>query len=193
MLNITPEDERLYRMIIHEREVTLCTIAQASDLVEAEKSSSDNHCRVMKQAVEMGEAGHIPDTYDIQQFHRDMFPHGGDWRQSEVWFKGCEVTPPPAYRVSSLMREYADDSKWWLTFSKEDAYIRLAHLHIQFEFTHPFTDGNGRIGRILLNCYAAYLNLPFIKISHHEKDQYIDCLQYKDENALAQLFKECSM
>jgi Fic family protein len=45
-------------------------------------------------------------------------------------------------------------------------------MHIRFEHLHPFEDGNGRIGRILLNLHRRALKLPFLVIKESEKDEY---------------------
>ena len=58
-----------------------------------------------------------------------------------------------------------------------DPLIRMAVMHYQFEAIHPFTDGNGRTGRILNILYLAQeklLNLPILCLSRyiiaHKKD-----------------------
>jgi fido (protein-threonine AMPylation protein) len=45
-------------------------------------------------------------------------------------------------------------------------------MHIRFEYLHPFEDGNGRMGRILLNLHRRALKLPFLIIKESEKDEY---------------------
>ncbi len=45
-------------------------------------------------------------------------------------------------------------------------------FHIRFEYIHPFVDGNGRMGRILLNLHRRALKLPFLVIKESEKDEY---------------------
>ncbi len=64
-----------------------------------------------------------------------------------------------------------------------DPLIKMALLHYQFEAIHPFSDGNGRTGRILLLLYlklSGLLNTPAIYLSEYiikNKDEYYKCLR----------------
>ncbi len=55
---------------------------------------------------------------------------------------------------------------------KEKREQMCKEMHIRFEFLHPFVDGNGRMGRILLNLHRRALKLPFLIIKESEKDEY---------------------
>lgn len=194
-LHVTPEDERLHKvvlqgneMLIRQKEIAVCSLAEASDLLEFERDVQLRaaHQRAMYQAITWGEAGHIPDSYDILELHAMLFPNGGQWRTCNVLIRGSDHVPPNAVVVPMLMKEHVDNVRWWLT-SNYDPYIKLAHTHLEFLLVHPLQDGNGRVSRLLLNNQAAYLNLPFIKIA--DRDRYIDLLEAKDEPGLAEFFK----
>ena len=66
--------------------------------------------------------------------------------------------------------------------SDDDPLVRLAIVHAQFEFLHPFLDGNGRIGRILVPIFLfekALLSEPTFYMSEYfeeNRDEYIDRL-----------------
>lgn len=171
----------------------MVSLAQASDLVENERDVQLRraHRQAMCQAIEQGESGHIPDSTDIRELHAALFPYGGEWRTCNAIIKGSPHVPPPPERLPILMFEFAEDCRWWLTSSKENDYIKLAHLHLEITKIHAFPDGNGRLARLLLNSHAAYLGVPFIKID--DRDRYIDLLQAEDEAGLAELFKESSI
>jgi len=70
-----------------------------------------------------------------------------------------------------------------------DLLIKLAIMHYQFEAIHPFTDGNGRTGRILNILYLVekgLLDNPILLLSHYilkTKSQYYQCLREMTENA----------
>ena len=74
----------------------------------------------------------------------------------------------------------------WETYihdeSDVDPLIRMAVAHYQFEAIHPFTDGNGRTGRIVNNLFlikAGLLNLPILYLSRyiiHNKNDYYELL-----------------
>jgi Fic family protein len=101
-------------------------------------------------------------------------------RDEQVWIGnalGNVYTPPEP--GTSLNRRLDD----WLKFAGKkddiDVLIRIAFLHYQFEAIHPFSDGNGRTGRILnvlLLCYYELLDLPVLYLSKfilkHKSDYY---------------------
>ena len=57
---------------------------------------------------------------------------------------GVSHVAPPAFRVHELMRQLFD----WLSETKEHPLVASSVFHYEFEFIHPFSDGNGRIGRL---------------------------------------------
>jgi len=57
-----------------------------------------------------------------------------------------------------------------------------AYFHARFEYIHPFADGNGRVGRTLLNYYLLTHNHPPIIIYDNDKSLYYECLQKYDES-----------
>ena len=71
---------------------------------------------------------------------------GSNWHPLEATF-----VPPPPDRVPGLM----DDLMAYLNGSAHAPLIQAALVHAQFETIHPFTDGNGRVGRALIHCVLA--------------------------------------
>ncbi|MGH2510306.1 MAG: Fic family protein, partial [Ktedonobacteraceae bacterium] len=89
----------------------------------------------------------------ILGFHRvvmdKILDSNGLYRIVPVYIRGSNMTPPSAREVPRLMKE-------WLTwiYSEGQEYepvTRAAIAHHGFEAVHPFEDGNGRVGRLLLN------------------------------------------
>ena len=71
----------------------------------------------------------------------------GQFRQTAVGIhKGGHVqhVAPPAHNVSGLIAELLH----WLKHAKEHPLITSCVFHYEFEFIHPFADGNGRMGRL---------------------------------------------
>jgi len=87
----------------------------------------------------------------------------------------------PSSRVISLLKELIN---WYNKYKKEYPAILLAAvIHNQFENIHPFADGNGRVGRILLNYILLKNNLPPVNIDLKNQIEYYDTLQaYEKEN-----------
>ncbi len=94
---------------------------------------------------------------------------------------------PPARRVPLLMTDLFD----WLGQSEEHALIRGAVFHYEFEFIHPFADGNGRMGRLwqtlILSQWKPLLaELPVENIVHaHQADYYQAIAQSTEKNDCA--------
>lgn len=60
---------------------------------------------------------------------------------------------------------------------------KISKFHLEFESIHPFCDGNGRIGRVLLNYQLMQLGLPPIIIRDKEKRKYYDSFkEYREGN-----------
>ena len=85
----------------------------------------------------------------------------------------CIHMAPPAERVSTLMSELFN----WLINSNDHLLIRSCVFHYEFEFIHPFADGNGRMGRlwqslILNELHKAFLFLPVESMVHDNQQAY---------------------
>ena len=94
-------------------------------------------------------------------------------------FGNARYIPPPVPQ----MNESLDHFETFLHARTEmPALIRLALIHYQFEAIHPFRDGNGRIGRLLLAlllCDWKFLSKPLLYLSayfDHHRDEYFDHL-----------------
>lgn len=73
----------------------------------------------------------------------------GQFRTVPVYIRGANMAPPPAGQVESLIHEWVA----WIDGEGQgyEPIIRATIAHHGFEAVHPFTDGNGRVGRLLLN------------------------------------------
>lgn len=60
---------------------------------------------------------------------------------------------------------------------------KISNFHLEFEHIHPFNDGNGRIGRVLMNYQLMQFGFPTVIIRDKEKDAYYDSFkEYRDSN-----------
>lgn len=80
---------------------------------------------------------------------------------------------PPAERVPQLVKDLFE----WLNGTEEHPLIKSCIFHYEFEFIHPFSDGNGRTGRlwqtlILTNWRPVFKNLPIENIVHKYRKEY---------------------
>lgn len=96
----------------------------------------------------------------------------GEFRRSQNWIgpPGCTLreatfVPPPAEEILRLLGEW---EHYVHAESGEPAVVKAAWLHYQFEAIHPFLDGNGRIGRLLITlflCGRKCLSQPLLYLS----------------------------
>ncbi len=110
----------------------------------------------------------------------------GEFRSSQNWIGGTRpgnalfVPPPPEDLMETLdkFEKFLHDPN-----VNMPALIKAALTHVQFETIHPFLDGNGRLGRLLITfilCYEGVLKQPLLYLSLYFKknrQQYYDHLQ----------------
>jgi Fic family protein len=111
----------------------------------------------------------------------------GEFRTSQNWIGGhgaslahAAFVPPPAHELMRCLGEF----EHFLHHHRDDVplLIRCALAHAQFETIHPFLDGNGRVGRLLITfmlCEAKALSLPLLYLSIYLKahrSEYYDRL-----------------
>ena len=95
-------------------------------------------------------------------------------RLGEITHEGA-----PQSRVASLLKDLV---KWYGKNEKEyPAIILAAVVHNQFENIHPFRDGNGRVGRLLINYILLSHGLPPVNISVRNRTEYYKSLKAYDK------------
>ena len=86
----------------------------------------------------------------------------------------------PAEKINDLLKELV---KWYNKYKKKYPPLLLAAvIHNQFENIHPFQDGNGRVGRILMNNILIKHNLPPVSIDFKRRKKYYATLQEYETN-----------
>jgi Fic family protein len=130
----------------------------------------------------------------IREIHEKLM-HGirgahatpGEFRKSQNWIgaqgvglKEATFVPPPPQDLVRLLDNFEKD------IHRDDhtpLLVRIAQSHAQFETLHPFLDGNGRIGRLLITfilCQRKVLAKPVLYLSHflkRHRSEYYDRLQ----------------
>ena len=121
---------------------------------------------------------------DLLRAHRlmmsDLVKENGKYRHGGVGvFSGqkCIHMAPPAMRVPSLIK----DLLGWVKKTKVHPLISSCVFHYEFEFIHPFSDGNGRMGRLWQSLILGKLNpifehLPVENMVFANQQKYYDAI-----------------
>lgn len=124
------------------------------------------------------------DEKDLLLAHKTMMQslvdNPGHWRTNGVGVfgeTGCVHMAPPAERVPSLMSDLFE----WLKNADDHLLIRSCVFHYEFEFIHPFVDGNGRTGRlwqslILSQLHPLFAHLPVENMVFFNQQSYYDAI-----------------
>lgn len=129
----------------------------------------------------------------FREIHRVLLTKGrgsqknpGEFRRSQNWIGGsrpgnARFVPPPPDKVIECMgalEKFLHDEP-----VKLPLLVKVALAHVQFETIHPFLDGNGRLGRLLITlilCEAKAMTVPMLYLSLYFKthrQDYYDLLQ----------------
>jgi Fic family protein len=152
-----------------------------------------NYVAAMQHGLRRIQTGFPLSLRLIREIHAILLKGGrganktpGEFRRSQNWIGGTRpgnasfVPPPPAEMMEALDRleRFLHDDKHGLPLLVEAGLV-----HVQFESIHPFLDGNGRLGRLLITlllCAKGALKQPLLYLSLYFKKhrtQYYDHLQ----------------
>ncbi len=126
-------------------------------------------------------------------FH-GILSDAGQWRIVNVRISGSKYSPPRVEKLISLLQEW-EKHYMAMEMKRLDVFTQAAEMHFGFESIQPFSDGNGRVGRLLLNTHFLNHNWPFINILPNVRDSYVDALESAHVNGLIKLteFLETNM
>jgi len=164
-----------------------------------------NYISAMKKAVEL--LNDLPFSYRlIRQTHKVLLQGvrgehklPGEYRTSQNWIGGASINdavfvPPVHTSISDLisdLEKFANDQE-----NPLPDLIKAAIIHYQFETIHPFLDGNGRVGRLLITLYfvsVGILKSPILYLSdffeRHRSLYYDNLMRVRTHNDMEQWIK----
>lgn len=187
------------------------TQASLSDVLQAEASgtpSSSGDIAEVERYIEATGQGYtlvkdLPLTQRlILQLHETLLSGvrgqeklPGEFRRSPVWVGSPTDSPDTAMFVPPLPDDLPDLIKDWEVFVNEPdlqpTLIRCGLMHYQFETIHPFLDGNGRIGRLLVNLMLmeeGRLSTPLLYMSGylemHRREYYARLQDVREQGSV---------
>ena len=111
----------------------------------------------------------------------------GRFRQENEFVRVANhIAPAPKEVVERLEQMLAD----YNATSHENIIKRIARLHLAFEYTHPFVDGNGRIGRVINNYLFIREGFVSINIKFIDRKRYYDAFKEFDEKGVTGIMEE---
>ena len=191
-------DARLFLYACVRKEAVLSsaiegTVSSLSDLLLFERNETpgvpvedaievSHYVAALDHATEMQRRGLPIANRLLRETHRILLSHGrsagkapGEYRRSQNWLGGtrpgnARFVPPPHTAVPDCMA----DLERFANASGDGvpALLRAGLAHAQFETIHPFLDGNGRLGRMLVTlmlCDAGMLRAPLLYLSLYLK------------------------
>jgi Fic family protein len=173
-------------------EGSLVESKEVADILRKDKWPEDRSKEDISETYGVAEAVDYSRTTEehisiklIKLLHKIVFknskPFAGEFRE-----KGVEVIVADAYgnvihrgAPSTQVVEMLKELMRWYNRNKEKCppLVLAAVVHNQFEMIHPFQDGNGRVGRLLLNNILLRHNLPPLNIELRNRAQYYAALQ----------------
>lgn len=111
------------------------------------------------------------------------------YRRVPVMIRGAEYVPPAPGMLPSLMMQFVYNYEH-TSFSSP--FERAAQAHIDFERIHPFSDGNGRTGRVLINFELLKNDIPPIVVPAERRAEYFKLIASYDVPGMTEFFKALS-
>lgn len=171
------------------------SLEQITSIIEGKRVlGSPNEIQEVKNALQAYELLLTLNPYeekDLLKAHKlmmaDLVERNGKYRKDGVGiFDGNQVVhlAPPADRVPFLMSDLFE----WLKNSDVHPLIKSCVFHYEFEFIHPFQDGNGRMGRlwqtvILKEWKSVFAWLPIETLIKENQVEYYNALNSSDSDA----------
>lgn len=175
-----------------EIEGNTLTVEQITDIINNKRVlAPQKYIIEVKNAIELYSKLNEFNAYDIDSLCRahgilmnTLNENAGQFRKTTVGFiKGNNVThiAPPGDIVYPLMKDLFD----YLKNDKDILLIRSCVFHYEFEFIHPFIDGNGRMGRlwqtVILKDYSPVFEyLPIESLIKERQQEYYNILGNSD-------------
>ena len=109
------------------------------------------------------------------------------YRTGQVFIRGAEHIPPRPEEVPQAMMYLLYNTEKTVY---ESPYEKAAQFHVDFERIHPFSDGNGRTGRILVNYLLLRDNMVPIVIEKDDRSEYFKLLSDRDVAGMTRFFEQ---
>jgi len=142
--------------------------------------------QLVRKSIEKVLHGDIPGTVvddDHRAWYREMFTPGvtagilkptdlAGYRNGSIYIRNSMHAPPSQEAVRDAMPAFFD-----LLREEQEASVRVVLGHFIFVYIHPYMDGNGRMGRFLMNVMLASGGYPWIVVPLEQRNVYMTALE----------------
>ena len=153
----------------------------------------ENHKQALEYVIYQLENNESLSLNIVRGIHTQLMDHlnfdRGMWKTHDNAIVGADFNTASAHDVPYLMKQWIDNLNYRLHQSKtdEEKIKHILEMHIDFERIHPFSDGNGRTGRLLIIYSLLEHDISPIIIPVDLKPDYIRLLANKDSEGLYNL------
>ena len=155
---------------------TLFEIRNAKNAYEAILDAFDQRQPITEEFVKRIQKLITDNTYDTRRYQLGERP--GEYKLGD-YITGKNEVGALAEDVSEEMSELLDDIS---DVEDKNALVAAAYFHAKFENIHPFSDGNGRTGRLLMNYFLLLHDHPPIIIHEEDRKAYYQGLERFDQD-----------
>lgn len=114
-----------------------------------------------------------------------LIEDAGVWRKKWIKISGVDLILPSPQDIKEEMRYFFRD----LNKPREHILRHAARMHYAFEAIHPFSDGNGRVGRLIMAIMLLDEDYPPAVIKLEDRNRYYEVLEYANRGEKSHLIK----
>ena len=156
----------------------------------------ENHKQAFSNMLDHLESNDTLSVSIIKEVHADLTDRlqydKGQFKKNENLIIGAEFQTASPSETPFLVQQLVDNLEYRLenAATDEEKLERILDAHIQFERIHPFSDGNGRTGRVIMNYSLLQEGFPPLIIEKETKATYIELLAKQDLDGFMSFAKE---
>lgn len=156
----------------------------------------ENHKQAFSNMLDHLESNDTLSVSIIKEVHADLTDRlqydKGQFKKNENLIIGAEFQTASPSETPFLVQQLVDNLEYRLENAATDKekLERILDAHIQFERIHPFSDGNGRTGRVIMNYSLLQEGFPPLIIEKETKATYIELLAKQDLDGFMSFAKE---
>ena len=192
VLSLTYNTNRLEGSTLTESDTAAILFANASlpNKSLTEQLEAKNHQTALKYLFDYLKSGKTINEELILRLHaillNSILSDAGIYRSHGVRIVGANVPTANYLKVPELMKKLFKD----INGRRKDIIAKTADIHSRFEQIHPFSDGNGRIGRLLIQAMLLENNFPPAMILQKNKQFYMRYLNKSQQTGDSSLLED---